>query len=261
MSDFLDSLLSRSAGEAVRPRPVSLFEPLPGTAWRTLALESEAAAGPEQEGARPAPGSGDAARPVSRAREPATLRDARPVADGPGPPSLVIRAPEPSRTVLPPRSAPPVTGSPDPGNPPQPAVIRTVLQRVVQQQASPPAEPSPATDIATRQAGGPQVAPAPVTVRAMAGTPTVAADPPAMVPARLPRATGGEVRPAPEASRPAGAGEPPQAQQPQPVIQVTIGRIEVRATPVSAALSRKATPAAPMTSLEDYLRQRKGGAR
>ncbi len=47
-----------------------------------------------------------------------------------------------------------------------------------------------------------------------------------------------------------------------PTIQVTIGRIEVRATQQSANSSGRSTrPLAPRLSLEDYLRQRHGGGR
>ena len=49
------------------------------------------------------------------------------------------------------------------------------------------------------------------------------------------------------------------APPPQPTIQVTIGRIEVRAAPVPAASARPARPAAAKLSLEDYLRSRSGG--
>lgn len=48
------------------------------------------------------------------------------------------------------------------------------------------------------------------------------------------------------------------APPPQPTIQVTIGRIEVRAAPAPAASARPARPAAAKLSLEDYLRSRSG---
>ena len=48
---------------------------------------------------------------------------------------------------------------------------------------------------------------------------------------------------------------------PAPTIQVTIGRIEVRATPAAKAPVRE-RPAAPSAlSLEEYLRQRSKGGR
>ncbi|MCB0231261.1 MAG: hypothetical protein KDH90_19445 [Anaerolineae bacterium] len=51
--------------------------------------------------------------------------------------------------------------------------------------------------------------------------------------------------------------EPP----PAPTIHVTIGRIEVRATPASTAASPSRPKPAPTMSLDDYLRQRNGGSR
>jgi hypothetical protein len=53
MSDFLDNLLSRGtgAGEAVQPRPVSLYEP-PGTAWAAGACARTAADLEQEETSR-----------------------------------------------------------------------------------------------------------------------------------------------------------------------------------------------------------------
>jgi hypothetical protein len=50
------------------------------------------------------------------------------------------------------------------------------------------------------------------------------------------------------------------AAQPEPTIQVTIGRIEVRATP-PAQPPPKQRSAPPVMSLEEYLRQRSGERR
>ncbi|HEU5330776.1 MAG TPA: hypothetical protein VFU78_21970, partial [Thermomicrobiales bacterium] len=56
----------------------------------------------------------------------------------------------------------------------------------------------------------------------------------------------------------------PRPSEPQreaaPSIQVTIGRVEVRAVPAETP-ARAARPAPPTLSLEDYLRQRNGGRR
>jgi hypothetical protein len=51
----------------------------------------------------------------------------------------------------------------------------------------------------------------------------------------------------------------PQLASPAPTIHVTIGRIEVRATPPPVSAQSKSRPAAPVMSLDDYLRQRGGG--
>jgi hypothetical protein len=60
------------------------------------------------------------------------------------------------------------------------------------------------------------------------------------------------VTPRTESPRPAAAPSP--AKSPEHVIHVTIGRIEVRATPETPP-ARKA-PAAPVTGLDEYLRSR-----
>lgn len=53
----------------------------------------------------------------------------------------------------------------------------------------------------------------------------------------------------------------PVATPAAPTIQVTISRIEVRATPAPVAPERVAKPSAPRLSLEDYLKSRSGGGR
>lgn len=80
-----------------------------------------------------------------------------------------------------------------------------------------------------------------------------------------PKPTGFPVPPAPVPSPPLGhASSRPQpvptqeTTAPAPTIQVTIGRIEIRATP-AAAPARAVRPAAPKLSLEEYLRSRGGG--
>lgn len=94
--------------------------------------------------------------------------------------------------------------------------------------------------------------------------PAPIAPPPAPEPGRALRV---EVRPAPAAERrsaPPAAAPRQVAEAPPaapPTIQVTIGRIEVRAAPAPPA-ARPATPAGPALSLDDYLRQRnRGGSR
>jgi len=52
----------------------------------------------------------------------------------------------------------------------------------------------------------------------------------------------------------------PHANPPEPTIQVTIGRIEVRAVSSQAASSKQQGTASPVMSLNDYLHSRRGGA-
>ncbi len=74
--------------------------------------------------------------------------------------------------------------------------------------------------------------------------------------------------PLPEQERP-GPGRspaesaPPRDQETPPVIEITIGRVEVKAVypPVPPARPREAGPVAPRLSLEEYLRNQNGGRR
>lgn len=65
------------------------------------------------------------------------------------------------------------------------------------------------------------------------------------------------LRPAPSVARPAAVSMQPT---PPPTIQVTIGRVEIRATQ-QASPPRPARSATPRLSLEEYLRSRSGGGR
>lgn len=69
-----------------------------------------------------------------------------------------------------------------------------------------------------------------------------------------------QVTPYIEPATPVLAG-PTAKSDPTPAIQVTIGRIEVRATPPPAPATRKERPKPPVMSLDEYLRQRAGGDR
>jgi hypothetical protein len=51
----------------------------------------------------------------------------------------------------------------------------------------------------------------------------------------------------------------PEPPAPQPVVNITIGRIEVRATPAPKAPARERQAARPPVDLEEYLRQRSKG--
>jgi len=55
--------------------------------------------------------------------------------------------------------------------------------------------------------------------------------------------------------------EPAAAPASPPPVQITIGRVEVRAVHAPAERARSAAPAAPRLSLDDYLRRRSGGSR
>jgi hypothetical protein len=306
MSDYLDSLLARSTNpqEMVQPRPMSLFEPLPGTAWLPA-------------GHLPAPEEGEG-EPVSGDWTLGALETAQPA--GRHPPSApLVTGPDVEQRypgILPTR-ADLRAGPPAPQRPPALAMYRSDRTKAeppriqpgpsltqpnpfpasgtrVQPESARMTEPgSPRSGVgqavpataATRAAGGdaPQVAVERVAQPALesavehtvleriirqAAPPdrftesdrrvvakAATAQPDPAVP--LPVVARPQVRPYPEPEL-SSAAEP--AAKPEPTIQVTIGRIEVRATS-AASPPRKQMPTAPMLSLEDYLRQRNGGAR
>jgi hypothetical protein len=121
-------------------------------------------------------------------------------------------------------------------------------------------------------AAKPAITPAPAaTVRIEAPAARTLAPKPAVAPASVtPSPAGGlrietpAIRPTPTARAPR-FGPPislPTAKEPPPTINVTIGRIEVRATSASVPPARKSVAPAPAMKLEEYLRQRSaGGAR
>ncbi|BBL72824.1 hypothetical protein [Methylogaea oryzae] len=83
------------------------------------------------------------------------------------------------------------------------------------------------------------------------------------------KATPPPFAPSPPQPRRAALSSPQRRQSPPerpaasapPTIQVTIGRVEIRATAGKPAAAPTARPAAPKLSLEDYLKSRSGGGR
>ena len=131
----------------------------------------------------------------------------------------------------------------------QPTPVPAPQQRVIEQTIV--LEPSRSAD-SLRPASSPQVVEQPRVVPAPIGvqpTPphaqSVASTPSIIQPAR--RATPATIAPQPAAST--------------PTIHVTIGRIEVRATPPPSRQTQSKSAPVPTISLDDYLRGRSGGRR
>lgn len=84
-------------------------------------------------------------------------------------------------------------------------------------------------------------------------------------PAPSPRLPGTRLAPVHPPAAPLPANEPPPAASvaPEPVIQVTIGRIEVRAMQAASPPARQASPSAQPATLDEYQKQRsqRGGGR
>jgi hypothetical protein len=112
-------------------------------------------------------------------------------------------------------------------------------------------------------ASGPQRDESPAVPSAPAAKPTrLTVEPSPQPPAARPQRPTPTAAP-PNVARPTGPNAARamqgEAAASAPIINVTIGRVEVRATNAPAAPRRESAPAAPLMSLDDYLRQRAGG--
>jgi hypothetical protein len=243
MSDFLDRLAARAIGSetALSPRLPSLFEPLQRAPIMSPADAGEvpshhhdmASAAPAVPVAAPSPreparaaGSVEpgAARivPVDRAASPAPARAAANPPREPMPSSPRVPAPVPSVVVEP--SGTPVA--------PERQAVGSPLVQPRQVHVAPARQ-----ETARTPAPGGALLPAPASV--FAATRTTSAGSGRTVTARA------------AAARTEGKA----AAAVEPVVHVSIGRLEVRAAPAAAAPSRRREEPRP-SSLDDYLRQR-----
>jgi hypothetical protein len=285
MSDYLGNLAARSLGpaQAVRPRLASRFEPVPSApspfqaeteraALLETAVEETAAAPtrtsrlaetPRRRTAPPEPVEEEPSAPPRRrrARRDPVVEEIEPVPER--------RRPEPVSTVI------------------APAPVAMVpLQKPVADRGVPPSEASPPGPLSTRVERGnlgraavaQPVLPRPQEAFAVSPRQAPSASSPLSTPVE--RGPGGEAsranrpgdRELPE-SKPASTILQPKVtvierepfsvhrEAPAPTIQVTIGRIEVRATPAAKAPVRERPSAPSALSLEEYLRQRSKGGR
>jgi len=257
VSDFLSRLTERRQrpADAVRPRVRSMFEDGGATPSRGLGAQEEVveteAAQPAMKAAAaiPAPQQASVA-PAPRHREttahmetnlhsapvfetasaPPELPDPRPSGPAPFAPAPALAAHEPATPVDAPAARQPAEAS----GTPEPAIVRA------EQRADAPVRIERIeTQVVVHGNGPPPAIPAPIAVAPFA--------PPPFAPAReanAPRA------PAPR--REPGA----KPAQPEPVIHVTIGRVEIRAVAEREPARRKREAASAVMSLDDYLRAR-----
>ena len=266
MSDYLGRLVNRlfEPEAEIQPRLPGLFEPAPGSAWAGILekdLDSDATVTGE-------PGERDQAifsapdRPGGESfpspqvlLEPPTRHELEP-------------APVPQRSSL-------LAGDP-PAQPPEPpAEGRPARERVPAERpvAVPPPLENDRSFLLERETRVISFQPAPRTEKALGSqlaqvfhTPAGEPPRPEGVSPRMPvSAIGWPLRPETSA---AGPELQPPARLPQvepaaaPRIQVTIGRIEVRAAPTAAPAPPRPGPArhGPTVSLQDYLKRRSGGS-
>jgi hypothetical protein len=253
MSDFLTALAASALGIAnsVEPRPRSRFEDAPEAAWGEQTVEIDA----------PVP----AVRAAEIPRTPAAV------------------APPDSPEIAGETTAPPEVPFVEPPLPlpaPEPATEPTVIRHV--RAAEPPPARAPQHELAeaprrserVTKPGAQPIEPARVLrasdAAAERDAPPLAVSPPTVVAGEPPLPiviTPERVEPAhaaPQPNEPARLDSPAanSTAPPAPVVQVTIGRIEVRALPApTAPAPSPAAKFAPALSLADYLtRKNRGGA-
>ena len=230
MSDYLSNLLNRSSNRAkvVLPPPMIRFQSVPTSRELTLGSIHPSEAVRET---RPAPREHSIGSPQTRPHDPPEVDLTTPVL-----------TPTPLQGV---------------SSPPEPRELTPLLDRA-DQPDSPTPEPLPLIE-----------APTSVLVPAL--------------PSQIEPAKSGPLTPLPSQAEPvksgpltvrphlrppiepgtAHAGRSVNLSEPVPTIQVTIGRIEVRAVAQKTTPSTQAKPVrtGPALSLSDYLQQRRGGER
>lgn len=296
MSDYLERLVERSLGlaEPVLPRPVALFEaPVPSP---ILPVETEddhgfgepAAVPPHHQSAHDPRPVVPPSAPVPR---PAPDNSASPE---PSPEAARIRPPPADRpkehavasvhSVPPLPSDPPVHGrrqvepptSLEPRPAPLPPPVRAAVQgsegqRLQPVSTEPPPPPPMEPRFITRE----------TRVERMTVVERAAAEPGRVAPVLVPPVVPSRDAPRVDVLRPAPAShgdrplpalparvergrEPPPASPlsaPAPTIQITIGRLEVRAAAQPPTPSPRARQQSAVMSLDDYLRQRASGSK
>lgn len=279
---YLDNLVARNMPETavIQPRPVSVFEPLPGmvTPFPDPAIAEEETAvipptaypspampaTPPQPRAsltpdtavssppiRPASAQPESIRPLSeagtRTPKPSPIEHTdRPRKQSPVniPPVHVEAIPKPPNHQVEPQSSAQINA---------PIIIKEQITQIIPKLETPEFPFPPLAEVAREKPAEPTPSAAPA-----------AAIPPAqptkpVVPAVTLRTE--QVKTAAPAANQPGSHQPPVATSPEPIptVQITIGRIEVRATPPTPAKAEKKPAPTPVLSLEDYLRQRNGG--
>jgi len=263
---FLRRLAERSLGagpEPVQPRLPLVFEGPVEDVPLELERHEEVEARPAERREPP--------RPVSPAPEveaaPPEPPRAEPAAPSPPPPAPVVRPAAEAPPAEPPPIVPPARV--EPSTPPAPPPRAPVVPPAAEAPPAPPTPPAPPPSAApaepataaTPRAPAPPPAPptpAPVVARVVGDEPRASREE-----VRPPRRDGAAVEPVIGAQVQLGAPPAPiavpRAPGP-PSVEVSIGRVEVRAVFAPPEAEPAPPPAAPTVSLDDYLRARDGGS-
>jgi hypothetical protein len=294
MSDFLGQLIDRSFGRAdsVRPRPVALFEPSQPASGNLVPPDVEPYDAGDQvpapasmpSNAAPAPRHMSPAAPSQAAStRPLRMPSPAPTAQPDVPPAVIHYQVEPTAAGEPPalpRVAPPAMVEPTQHYGTRDVVVERVLEEA--RQASPPrtaaptviestllqpilrevvvertAEAPPLPAATPREVFPPHVLSA--DVRDQAGSAPDAPRPPRALKPLTEAAPPVVVQPRMERRRREPAAPETSISATRPTIQVTIGRVEVRAIPAPAPPGRRPHPQPTVMTLDEYLKQRAGG--
>lgn len=250
MSDFLDRLAARAiGGEAtLAPRLPSLFEPSAHTPILPTVQEDTTVT--TRHASPPANDKLPAVEPLRppHATSPRPMDAARPASTEPP----LTRMPAPVDASVPDRAAP-ATARAAPLAPSLSAPVATTTRAPPPEPASTePATPSLVQPRQTRTAP-PRIEAAPAPIGSLLSPPAPVFAIPRVAPARegADHAAAVRLRAASAVNRAVAASEP--------VVHVSIGRLEVRATPAASTPTRRRDEPRP-ASLDDYLRQRGGKA-
>jgi len=263
MSDYLAHLVSRvwTARPAIQPRRATRFETERPLAPQPLELELEAQR-PESHAARVA--GTDAPAPIGAVR-PETLERPGPAIEAsrrdPRPRDAV---PQPMIGIPKPVPTPASTRVPASVEERAPRSLAALHARGVDAESPSPARPAHAP-VASRTDASRHEPP----VRVMAAIPATASarapvrEAPPGPPVRERRPAIQPIAPSITPAQPAGARPAratPASERP-PSIQVTIGRVEIRATVPAPGAAPAPAAARPRVSLDDYLKRTPAGAR
>lgn len=286
MSNFLNHIVAKSLGltEAIQPRLAPRFEPLPasrgemparlGFETRTIfeeppanemtgqastIIQTAADARPEPPPSRPR------INPIAQTR-PEPLEGERqiterPVVDSPNRPAPdSVQAIRPTLLVAPPQSGYPFIKQPEPSPADEPR--RTpVTKRDAPASSSSSVAPqklSSAETITHHRLNEP------ITSRVIPRPQTIKPEPPASASSQMPKPTSVVLRPnqshAATTAAPAEGLNSIVATPSSPTIQITIGRVDVKAVMAQPGAPRRLPdPPSSTPSLADYLKQRNGG--
>jgi hypothetical protein len=284
VADFLRNLVARSLDQApaIRPRLASIFEPVPADPAldrQLFGTEPLDASLLDENLAQEAPPAQSRTRPSRQRLLPPQIESAEQATDRGATPAPYRERHNPAATIMPPSEATaqvvrmpramgqgeppqlsngaPQTPTPASAAPTPPLVVSATPLLPAPQQRAPSALPAPPR-IAAPQPGA-RAPQAEQQLSSPASSSHTIIERMIEREARIANRQLVPLSPAPNPAQPEAARPSPAAEQPQatPTINITIGRIDVRATTEARPKQQRSGPE--VMSLDEYLRRRSGG--